>query len=312
MSYLQENSGGGAAAITINTTPILSGTDTHALYDNAGTVGEAANFEIISGNPNATTAYFVQGIKGLFVVPNGSGNNWFEGGAGNPGVTGPANYGTGDSSLINLTSGSSNMAVGVSSLQACMSGGHNTAIGTGALGTLVSDFGSCAIGSGAGTRQNGGGSNVFIGDSAGTNLVLGSFNTLIGTSVAVNNTMSGIQNIVIGYNTDVPSTSASGQISIGNMIYGTGCTGQGAGVSSGWIGIGVKAAYAAEALGVNGTIITNSAAFMIGSNTAYTNGAGTGSGVSFTNAPGASGATGNPTKWIPVNDAGVTRYVPAF
>lgn len=47
-------------------------------------------------------------------------------------------------------------------------------------------------------------------------------------------------------------------------------------------------------------------------NSAITTGAGTGSGVTFTNAPGSSGSTGNPTKWIPINDNGTTRYIPAF
>jgi hypothetical protein len=59
-------------------------------------------------------------------------------------------------------------------------------------------------------------------------------------------------------------------------------------------------------------IYTNAASFMIRTKTSYTNGAGTGSGVTFTNAPGASGSTGNPTKWIPIDDNGTTRYIPAF
>jgi hypothetical protein len=43
------------------------------------------------------------------------------------------------------------------------------------------------------------------------------------------------------------------------------------------------------------------------STVAYTNGAGAGAGT-ITNAP----AAGNPTKWIPVDDNGTTRYVPAW
>jgi len=41
--------------------------------------------------------------------------------------------------------------------------------------------------------------------------------------------------------------------------------------------------------------------------TAYTNGAGALTGT-LTNSP----VTGNPTKWIPVNDNGTTRYIPAW
>lgn len=57
----------------------------------------------------------------------------------------------------------------------------------------------------------------------------------------------------------------------------------------------------------NGMIYTNSATFMIRTKTSYTNGAAAAVGT-ITNAP----AAGNPTKWIPVDDNGTTRYVPAW
>ncbi len=56
-----------------------------------------------------------------------------------------------------------------------------------------------------------------------------------------------------------------------------------------------------------GLIYSNAASFMIGSKTTYNNGAGAGAGT-IANAP----AAGNPTKWIPVDDAGTTRYIPAW
>lgn len=56
-----------------------------------------------------------------------------------------------------------------------------------------------------------------------------------------------------------------------------------------------------------GMIYTNSATFMIRTKTSYTNGAGIGAGT-ITTAPSA----GNPTKWIPVDDNGTTRYIPAW
>lgn len=49
----------------------------------------------------------------------------------------------------------------------------------------------------------------------------------------------------------------------------------------------------------SGVLITSTAAF--------TNGAGANTGT-LTNSP----ATGNPTKWIPINDNGTTRYIPAW
>lgn len=61
-----------------------------------------------------------------------------------------------------------------------------------------------------------------------------------------------------------------------------------------------------EKLQVNGALSINSAT-MLRTYTAFTNGAGAGAGT-LTNAP----AAGNPTKWIPINDNGTTRYIPAW
>lgn len=56
-----------------------------------------------------------------------------------------------------------------------------------------------------------------------------------------------------------------------------------------------------------GMLRTNSASFMIRTSTAYNNGAAAAGGT-LLNAP----AAGNPTKWIPVDDNGTTRYIPAW
>jgi hypothetical protein len=61
-----------------------------------------------------------------------------------------------------------------------------------------------------------------------------------------------------------------------------------------------------EKLQVNGSLSINSAT-MLRTYTAFTNGAGVASGT-LTNAP----VAGNPTKWIPINDNGTTRYIPAW
>lgn len=53
--------------------------------------------------------------------------------------------------------------------------------------------------------------------------------------------------------------------------------------------------------------ITQAAAFMIKGVTSWTNGAGASAGT-LTNAP----SVGDPTKWIPVDDNGTTRYIPAW
>jgi len=55
------------------------------------------------------------------------------------------------------------------------------------------------------------------------------------------------------------------------------------------------------------SIKTNGYAQLIGTTTAFNNGAGAGAGT-LTNAP----AAGNPTKWIPIDDNGTTRHIPAW
>lgn len=59
--------------------------------------------------------------------------------------------------------------------------------------------------------------------------------------------------------------------------------------------------------GSAGQIIMNNASFLMRNKTSWSNGAAASAGT-LTNAP----AIGNPTKWIPVDDNGTTRYVPAW
>lgn len=54
-------------------------------------------------------------------------------------------------------------------------------------------------------------------------------------------------------------------------------------------------------------ITTNETTFMHRTSAALANGAAAATGT-LTNAP----AAGNPTKWIPINDNGTTRYIPAW
>jgi hypothetical protein len=314
-------------AITINSTPILGGTSPLVLYDNAGTVGEAANFSIVTGNPNVTSgAYMMQGIPGLYVVPNVSGNNWFEGGSGNFAVSGEGNFGTGDGALAAIASGYDNAAVGHNAchamtighgnsaigngaLQSNIDGVNNTAVGTAALAFSQHDSYNTAIGPAAGESCNGGQSNVFIGSFTGQGVTTGNQNTFIGGEQVALTCVNGTFNVCIGAFADVSTAGALGEMSIGNLLFGQNLNNPG---PIGWIGVATRTSYRGERFGVNGTICTNAAAFLIQTNTAYTNGAGTGTGVTFTNAPGSSVTTGNPTKWIPIDDAGTTRYIPAF
>ena len=89
--------------------------------------------------------------------------------------------------------------------------------GQGAWGTSYSS--STIIGYQAGYSNRGSG-NILIGYQAGDNITTGN------------------RNIIIGFDIDAPSTTASYQLNIGNIIFGTNIDGIGTTISSGNIGIG--------------------------------------------------------------------------
>jgi hypothetical protein len=101
-------------------------------------------------------------------------------------------------------SGSANVVMGYSA-------------GQGAYGYSYSS--STIIGYQAGYSNRGSG-NILIGYQAGDNITTGN------------------RNIIIGYDIDAPSSTASYQLNIGNIIFGTNIDGTGTTTSSGNIGIG--------------------------------------------------------------------------
>jgi hypothetical protein len=351
--------------ITINATSITGGTSTHVLYDNAGTVGESANFVITSGNPNTTTtnAYYCNSKPALFMVPNVTADNWFEGEAGNTALTGYANFGTGTLALASLTSGNQNMAVGTEAAQSLTSGSGNVAIGFNALGSETTGGQNFCIGNSSAASQNGVNYTVAIGTSALNQNIDGSNNMAIGQQALAasqhdgNNLAIGYQSLVslnggsgntaIGANTlvNLPTGSfnvaigqsalsglgvvaggsdnlAIGRFALSNMQSGSGVTAmgewRGAASVSNVIALSYGSNPGSPALDYN---YTNSSAWtfaapvyvpgaanpVLSTTSAVTSGAGASAGT-LTNAP----AAGNPTKWIPFNDNGTTRYFPAW
>lgn len=258
--------------IVIGTTPILGGTDKHVLYDNAGVIGEAANFTIESGEPNVTagSTYLYAGTMAMYATL--ANHAWFVAGAGpGPAATVGSNiFGFGAGALLAATSSTSDtLAVGNAALASNAAGNLNVAVGNSALTNLngANAKANTAVGVSAGETSVLGGYNVFIGCKAGQNVTGdgfggGSLNTIVGGSFTDGGLITGgtitnaTQCIVIGAACDVPSATTNGQMSIGNFIYGTGLTGASSTVSSGKIGIGVKAP--ASELDVVGRICVDS------------------------------------------------------
>jgi hypothetical protein len=191
-------------------------------------------------------------------------------------TTGRVNTAFGESTLYSNTTGSFNAAFGAESLGSSVTGSENSILGYGALGNNVSAIGTVAIGSWAGLGidgpyYNGGGVyigdssgyhagtgsdyNIFIGDASGFFVTTGSNNIILGSATSSNgvqNLTTGSQNILIGNNISFPSATASGQLNIQNIIYGTGNTGTGSTLSTGSIGIGTTTPW--KKLSVTGTV----------------------------------------------------------
>jgi hypothetical protein len=253
MSVINNPGGSGGGGMAIGS-PVAGGTFGSVLYvDLAGNLAqENTNFyfdfnthDLRLGDSNTGSAiYYTKGVPGLFQVHNASGNNWFEGNAGNFNVTGSGNFGTGDGVLGSLTTGSSNvglggvgassataasistgtgnLAIGASALAACTSGNHNFAVGSNTL--AASNDSSClALGNfalqilGAGGAGGGGNTNVFaIGTATFQNLSTGNTTMSLGPSAGQGLTTS-VGDVLIGPNAGANITAAANNTIIGTF-----------------------------------------------------------------------------------------------
>ncbi len=175
-------------------------------------LGGPTDFNVFLGNAGNDTSLFFGGNKnvgiGASVLPSITfgGNN---------------NVAIGTDAMFAATTANLNVAIGNGPLAANITGASNIAIGTSALRFGTSGSSNVAVGNFAG-YQMGGSNNIFIGELSGGNMT------------------AGLKNIIIGDNIDAPSSTGSNQLSIGNLIFGTGIDGTGTTVSSGNIGIGTN------------------------------------------------------------------------
>lgn len=152
----------------------------------------------------------------------------------------------GSNALAGNTTGTNNTGIGYVAVSGNTTGTHNTGVGHAVLSSAITDSRNTAVGAYAGLSVAGGSNNTLIGSLAGFGMTSGAKNVVIGSFEAhYDKVTSGQQNIVIGYDCAPPSATANGQLSIANMIYGTGLTGTGTTVSTGMIGIANKAPAAA-------------------------------------------------------------------
>lgn len=171
----------------------------------------------------------------LLLKQSGSVNNVFVQG-GNTTASGQNNIAIGASAGTAITSGSSNMLIGAGAGASIQGASNEVAIGTNAMNSNVSGVTSVGIGSFALQSSTGPSNAVAIGyqslQLAGNSIngdvgigtgalqnVTGNFNVGIGSNGA-NSLTSGGYNVVLGSFVDAASNTASGQLNIGNVLYG--------------------------------------------------------------------------------------------
>jgi|GEM_PF-6179358 len=196
----------GNAALLNNTTGVgNSGMGVNALRNN------------LTGNYN-----YAVGVNALFANTTGVGNNAVGYLAMRFNQGGNYNNASGYQALYRNVSGRHNLATGLTSLYENTTGNYNSAYGTYTL------------------RNTTGTGHTAIGYYAGRNTTSGNYNTYLGYGTGSNVT-TGSRNTAIGFEAEVPVNTANNQLSIKNIIYGTGLTGTNTTISPGNIGIGIKA-----------------------------------------------------------------------
>jgi len=198
-----------------------------------------AALNVNTGNDNLGIGYLALANNTSGGVNTGIGYNAF-----GQNTTGSDNIGIGYTAALFNKTGTSNVAIGTAALYS-----NNSATSTVSIGYLAAygsatynSQGSVAIGYQAGRSfATGSDYNTLLGYKSGDGLTTGARNVLLGNSTisaSFNQVTTGSNNIAIGNDVAVPSATASNQLVIGNLIYGTGLNGTGTTVSTGNIGIG--------------------------------------------------------------------------
>lgn len=186
-----------------------------------------------SSGDNTLVGYDVAGNDALSKAGGGDNGRW--------------NTAFGYQSLYDCTTGYGNVALGPRAIWNNTDGYHNIGIGYWAAGGNTSGFRNIGVGLWSLESNQTGDYNVAMGYQALKNTT-GNNNLALG-SLAGDALTSGSSNIIIGYGADVPSATASNQLSIGNLIYGN--------TSTACVGIGSAFSAPDEALQVDGNVHVN-------------------------------------------------------
>lgn len=208
--FVTPSGGGGGGSVTF-------GADGQIPFMNVGgtdfTYSSSVKFD-------TTNAALTVGASRIFTI--GTDNLFIGEAAGNFTLSSQKGTAVGKNTLTANTTGSRNTAVGYNALKSITTSGNNVAVGSEAMELGVGISASVAIGVGA--LQNAtGGNNISVGYQSGNALT------------------SGVHNIIIGYNIDAPIDAGDNQLTIQNIIFGTGLTvASQKAISPGFIGIGTN------------------------------------------------------------------------
>lgn len=143
-------------------------------------------------------------------------------------TTGYSNTAIGISSLNRNTTGAQNTAVGLAASTRNTTGGFNTALGFYALNQNTTGSNNTVLGHSAGEGSFGVSNfsnNTLIGMYAGKFLQTAGSNNVIVGAFNAQNLQTGAKNIIIGYDIELPTSSTSNSLNIGNILFGNGMTG---------------------------------------------------------------------------------------
>lgn len=272
---------GGGGGITIGTTTITGGTDTKSLFNNAGVVGErtvtGTGNAVLSASPTLTGTVGLAALTATgTIVQTSASATAFE--SGPNGGTNP---------VFRLVNNTASQASGISII--------GNAAGAGVTIQVISSNASEDL--------------QLFPKSSGNVVSHRSFNTDVAGQAYIAGTDNNTYNIgVIGGSNPFLKLNSTGVIAYGNSGNAGSTLDAGISrISSGLLGLGngTQGSFAGSIKLTD--IFTNNASFLHRTNTTITGGA-TGNVPTLTAGP----VSGNPTKWIPIDDNGVTRYIPAW
>ncbi|PLX27614.1 hypothetical protein C0583_00015 [Candidatus Parcubacteria bacterium] len=207
------------------------------LYKNTTSVGNTAiGYKTMHENTSGTNNTAI-GLNTLYMNTSGEGNTSVGNSSMEANETGYYNVAMGHYALAHLDIGHENVAIGYHAGDRIYESSENTFVGSGSGFGDVDCDGNTGIG--AYSAYEAGTNNTALGSYAGYRMDYTSNNNLLLGAKTVETSYSGSNGVIIGYDIEFASSTATGQLNIGNLIYGTNLDGSGTTISTGNVGIGV-------------------------------------------------------------------------